>query len=419
MAIVYHKNQGGEENANLPISGPISRGIEYVKKGIKLKDIPYIASKMGSEFFGGIPEMASRKPLISSMAGPLGATGGKEEGVDYFPKSVSEGGKVAGSELGLASGMLDPALALSAPLKQVIAKPVQKLGVRIMQGILKPKGELAEKGTQIAERALWEGLKGSKEGMLKRAYSLLQEGGKEIGDIITKNKGKNIDIDIVFKELNDLKKKYAFAQNEKKVEAINTLIEKFRPTFKEQKTITSAKRVGGEFNKMTGEYTPITKRVKQTRTVRRDVPIEEAQARKVAQYQDIAEGRGYPLETTSPEIAGRKSYARGFMKATEKVAPEISRPNKRFGGVSEIAQALEERLPTEQRQNLLGLGDIILGAAGTISPQALTAGLTRKALQWTPITSRIAQGAYRFGRKPPSLASVYPLLRYFQGQENQ
>jgi hypothetical protein len=106
------------------------------------------------------------------------------------------------------------------------------------------------------------------------------------------------------------------------------------------------------------------------------------------------------------------------MKATEDVVPEISAKNKRFGQLSEVAQTLEERLPIEQRQQLFGLGDVIFGAAGTVNPKAITAGVLRKGLQATPVTSRIAQGAYKFGRNAPNMSLAYPLARYYT-EDNQ
>lgn len=398
-------------------AGPVAMGGQYLKRGLTAKDAPYVASKMGSEFVGGIPEMAAKKPMISSMAGPFGAVAGEDEGVNLFPEPASEGGRMMGRDLGLAAGMLDPALAVSGA-KGLIAKPVQKFGVRVMQGILKPKGDLLEKGAQVAETALKENIVGSKENMLQKVYGLLQEGGKDIGEILKRNKGKKIDMNIVFGELKDLREKYAFAQNQKKVDVIDNLVEQFRPAFKEKKNVSFMKDVGGEFDVNTGDYVPNTQKIKRVQTVNRPVPVEEAQARKVAQYQDLAEGRGFPGEVTSPEVMGRKAYARGFKKATESVIPEVAAKNKRFGALADVSQSLEEVLPSEQKKQLLNLGDIILGSEGLVNPASMTAGVLRKTMQTTPITSRFARGAYRFGRNAPSSSMAYPIARYLT-EENQ
>jgi hypothetical protein len=285
-----------------------------------------------------------------------------------------------------------------------------------MQGILKPSGSQLENSAEIAETALREGIVGGKENMLKKTYDLLQKGGKDIGDIISKYKNKEIDLNTVFSDIKELRKTKEFAQNPEKVAAIDKLIEGFTPAFKEPKVIKSYRTTGGTFDPITAEFTPSGKFVKQTKIVNRPVTVGEAEARKVAQYQDLAEGGAFPQEAKSMDVLGRKAYARGFKKAIENVAPEVRPANERFGALSEVSEALEKRLPVEQRQNLLGLGDIILGAAGTLNPSALAAGLTRKALQWSPITSRIARGAYNVGKTRPTSALAIPLLRYANDQ---
>lgn len=396
------------------MAGPLALSGSYLRKGLSIKDAPYVASKAGSEFLGGLPQMAAEKPIQYAMAGPFGATSGKPEQRQFFPKPYSEGGKMMGRDLGLATGVIDPGLAASN-VRGLIKKPVQRFGVRVMQGILSPKGGLADKSAEIAERALWEGLVGTKEGMLEKVYESLKEGGIKIGDIIKGAKGKPINLDTVFSGLRDLKREYEFAQDAKKAAVIEDLIKQFKPAFKEEKTIKAYKRLTGVEDEF-GEITPVSKFVKQKRTVNRPVPVEEAQARKVAQYKNLSEGKSFPLESSSAEVRGRKAYARGFMKATEDIVPEIQIHNRRFGGLSEVAQALEERLPVEQRRQLFGLGDIILGASGAVSPKALTTGVLRKGFQWTPITSRVARGAYRFGRRPADVSLAYPLARYFGEQ---
>jgi len=411
------KTQKPTYGGGIGLAGPVAKGTDYVNAGLGVGDIPHVGAKFASGFLGGVPEAGAKKPIATGLAGPFGAWHGKDEGVNYFPQPQSEGGRMAGRDLELIGGVIDPELAVSnlKGLPQV-NQPVRRFGRRLMQGILKPKGELAEKSAQIAETALKEGLVGSKEGMLDKTYKLLQKGGEEIGEIVKKAKDKKIDLKVVFNDLKELRKKYKFAQNDKKVRQIDDLIEQFKPAFKEKKTIKSYRRVGGEFDKA-GEYTPNTKLVKQKRTVNRSVPLEEAQARKVAVYQDLAEGKSFPMETSSADVAGRKAYAKGFRKAAGKVVPEIREKNKRFGDLSEVAQAIEDRLPIEQRQQLFGLGDVILGAAGTVNPKALGVGAIRRLLQMPQLSSRIAQKAWKYGKSQPSMSLAYPAARYLTSGE--
>lgn len=85
--------------------GGVGYGARAVQEGLGVKDIPHIAAKAVSGASYGLPEAVSKKPLISSIAGPVGAFGGKSESFQLpFPKAASKGGEMIGGAAELVSG---------------------------------------------------------------------------------------------------------------------------------------------------------------------------------------------------------------------------------------------------------------------------------------------------------------------------
>lgn len=94
------------------VAGPVGRGLEYKAKGINIKDVPHIASKAGSGYLMGVPEMAARNP-VSGLPGMGYRIGSSIVGAKHFnepsvfPEASSEGGKLAGQDAEILAGFVE------------------------------------------------------------------------------------------------------------------------------------------------------------------------------------------------------------------------------------------------------------------------------------------------------------------------
>lgn len=135
----------------LPLAGPASFGANIVDNDktltepVSYKDIPYIASKAGSDYLFGIPEIVAKNPVGSfTEVGARASSGTK--GVDLFPKPDTKAGEKFGQTAGLVSAFLPTSL------------PAQ--GVK----------KIAQVGTEAVDRAVQQGIKDVPKGlkMVKR-----------------------------------------------------------------------------------------------------------------------------------------------------------------------------------------------------------------------------------------------------------
>lgn len=78
------------------------RGMNAVKRGAKIEDIPGVIAKAAGGYYGDLPERSADRPILTSLAGPFGpATRGTspESKKLPFPRPVTSEGKVLGKEL--------------------------------------------------------------------------------------------------------------------------------------------------------------------------------------------------------------------------------------------------------------------------------------------------------------------------------
>lgn len=243
---------------------------------------------------------------------------------------------------------------------------------------LKPKGELAEKGGEIAKTILDEGLaKGNMGEMLSSASDKAQKLTQQVDDIISKYAGRQGNAKAALARLDGLASEYHQAGDPQSAEAIN----KLKENLIQGRTLNQP--VKGSVSSTESLGIPTVRENQIIGEEPRPVNVDELQDIKRQQYRTLARkrrGGGYGAEVKSAEIEGRQDYASGIKKEIENAIPEedIAGKNDRVSRMIDTVKALQDREPISGRKNVLDLGDLILGGTSFSNPNALGALAIKK-----------------------------------------
>lgn len=331
---------------------------------------------------------------------------GERPTIESFRKGTTVG---AGGEL------------IGAGTSKIIESSVpafKNAAISLVKSYLKPKGELASKGGEIAQTILDEGLaKGNMGKMLGNAASKAQKLTAEVDSIISKYGERTGTSKKALSELDNLANEYFTAGDPKSAGAINELKQNLiqgrnlnQPVYgdvekgafelgggsltKPKKVVVETPQYGdlGEALSPTRKKSVIPETTHQgyTRGIQgpskkvtevvgeepRNINLEELQNIKREQYRTLArkrKGGGYGSEVQSPEIEGRQNYASGIKRTIEDAVPEenLAQKNERIGRLIDSVKALSDREPVAGRKNVLDLGDLILGGSSFSNPKIL------------------------------------------------
>ena len=158
----------------------------------------------------------------------------------------------------------------------------------------------------------------------------------------------------------------------------------------------------------------------------KEMTLKEANKRKREEYRYLEgkrAGGGWMSDTSTPEIAGRQEFAGGFRREIARKLPIVDTLNRRFGNLIDLGKSVEGRANVGTRNDIMSLGDIILGAESLDNPKALLALFGKKA--WQGGKGAVAKGLYNLPRggesvgKTISNPSVRALLsRLYEANQN-
>jgi len=116
----------------------------------------------------------------------------------------------------------------------------------------------------------------------------------------------------------------------------------------------------------------------------RPISVKDAQQFKKGQY-----SVSYDSDAQTPERMTRRAYARGLKQGVEEAIPEvdIAGTNRRIGDLSEAADVIGKRMGISERNNLIGLGDMVLAGSPPLA-------VGRKILTWDPVQALMARKLY-------------------------
>lgn len=436
----------GERMNTLANYGPV-----YAAGGAKKESVDKFLVDLAPDMYQGMGNVVGAG-VGAAVGNPVAGAaygGSVGRGVGNVMQDVGYGKKptlrrfASGTNAGAVGELIGTGTAKAAEAFGPFAK---KKAVGLMQKIFQPKGKLASKSAQIAETGLKEGLIGTKEGMLDEVYKKLDDGTKQVDDIIAAVKDKTVNPEDALSQLDILEAEYRAASDRVSADYIKNLKQNMiedqglsRPVYGEVKkvsvipqTSTSGRpndvagissrktnydtmgtpikgQESGQFvikkgsdSKLTTPRKIVRKETQVVGSEPKPTNLERAQELKRGQYRLLeskrAEG-GYGGEVLSPEIRGRQAVARGWKQGIEGVVPVVKPLNSRLGDLVDVSTALEKRIPVADRQNIIGLGDMIFGGASFYDPRALGVLAARKFFGTDTVRSALAQGLYKSAKE--------------------
>lgn len=319
-------------------------------------------TQWGQTEFGDVIEEAGRRALGVDIPDPLSAAGGLAIAT-------------------LASGGL-PAIAKAGAIPIRASQGAARQGaIRIAQGILKPTGKFAKRGSQIAEASLREGaLRSSAKGTAEAAQTRIDKLLGEV-DALAESSDVVADLKPAFRRVSATAK-YWVGQGEPK-RALDIL--------SKVKDITTARGV-----------TPTTEM-----SVSDVLKLRRAQD---AALKRLKPGGGFWSETLPPGIEARQEFAGGLRKILGQAVPEIGAKNKRISNLIDVAKVAAKREGVTSRNNLLDIIDYFLVTAATKSHGAMPILAAKKL--WQGSKALGARGLYKYSqlgkRILPTKASLPP-----------
>jgi hypothetical protein len=334
--------------------------------------------KMYKDRYGSLENLA--KTLYEDPVGALadistlaGGAGLAAKGVGLAAKTANLGkaasvaGKVA-KVAGTVAEVTDPMNVITKPVAAVAGK--SGMATRLYESALKPslgKKNLPKIAGEI-QTGLSEKIPVSAGGAQKIADAIdeLQASiTKNVTD--AKNAGKTVSAEDIAKRADDLKAEFGKQVNPN---ADLRAIDKAKREFLNKYAIRDAE------GKITG-YKPI--------------PVDEAQASKIATYQQVKKNYG---QLSAASIEAQKSLARGIKEELVVAIPELADLNARESKLLNLDGVMEKAVSRIRNHQLFGIGTPLAMAgaeAATHSPKvALAIGAMRAVLEQPQIKSRIA-----------------------------
>lgn len=299
--------------------------------------------------------------------------------------AVNLGGEAMDMATSPINYAIGPALKYGGP---IVKKGLQKViggaqgaareqAIRMAKNIIKPTGKYAARGEKIAETALEEGvLSSSVKKTAERAQGRINQLMDEIDELAASS-----DIQA------DLRPAFRSASASAKYWIKQGKPERAEKIISEIRNIAQAKRLSPNAPMSVSRLTALRR------------SEDEALKR-------LKPGGGFYSETLPADIEARQAFAGGMRKSIAKAVPEIGEKNKTVSRLIDVGKVAEKRSGVSGRNEALSLGDILLGAAGTISPKAWGLLVAKKAWQGVKgPTARALYGFSKIGAKPGAARS--------------
>lgn len=400
-----------------------------------------------------MPMMLRSNPYSAAISAVSGAG---MRSIGSMARNVGRGENIDFGEAGdqFKSGLLgEMGGEVLGNVSSFLGKSAIPMAKRIIKSYIKPTGKMAEKSDEIAETILREKLtKGSMTQMLEKALPRMRNVLKEVDSIISKYGHKRATAKKALQYLDNLESKYLSGQADPDAAKIvretkQKLIESYglkEPVFGEVEK--GAFVMGGETRSVTPKKNVVYKEqtadlgagkmkispekkvtilqetkyrhepyvkgsskkvIEQTGEKLKKFKLSQIQTQKRGQYQNLA-GK-YEQETPSPEVTTRKEFARGQKETIEEKLPRepIKQKNEQVEKLLDVIEAISDRLPKDERNNLLGFVDSVLAGGAILSPKMTIPLVGRKILGSGKVRNFIARKLFKYSQKTPVRSAIY------------
>lgn len=272
--------------------------------------------------------------------------------------------------LGAAGGVAGKAVGVGAKLLGKTA--TTSIPERLMSGVFKEpikatKSAIKNSGETLGQAVLKKGGVDTTEGFYQKAIERIASSEDELQGILI-NTTKTVPISDIRKTVNPLIKEYKQAGN---LAAANSL----------ENRVIAIEMANGS-----------------------NMPASAANEIKRSLYSEAQ--RAYGTEA-SAQMEGIKTIARGIKESLDDV-PGVNQINKDLSHFGSRRDSMLNKMTRDQRNNVLGLTDAVLGGGGIAAGQPLALGgiLAKNALGSTLGKTAIAQGLYKTGQLAGNLPPI-------------
>jgi len=341
--------------------------------------------------------LAKAPSVLQKGAGLLARAG--TEAITSGGQTLMQGGS---GEDALKNAAVSAALPLAGSAANGILSKAKKytaenIAPRMINRILKPNIKEFNFGRNPGAAVVNEGITANtKEALLDKISSRKKEVGQEIDRLLTSaegsvlNSGKTIDIAPLLKPIDDAMQSAV----EGGEQGLYSRLQGIKDGLTKQFTVQDGRLVAGAPKNLV--VTP-----KEAAQIKRGIG-------------DASKWTGQAFDDDANQV--RVKVYRNINDAIEKAVPGIKKVNGRYANLLGAEKSLEKTISTAERQRMLGIGDLGVGAAlglgsalqgDGISPKSVLTGVAGAALsrglKSPALQTRLTQGLYKASTKEPNL----------------